>query len=50
MQNQESVRQGAYDIWEKDGQPDDHHDEHWAQACRDIEAEDGAANTRSVAS
>ena len=39
--NQERISQRAYVLWESAGQPDGAHDEHWQQACREIEAEDG---------
>jgi len=38
----ERVSNRAYALWENAGQPDGAHDEHWQQACREIEAEDGA--------
>ena len=39
--DQDRISQRAYVIWESEGQPDGAHDEHWQQACREIEAEDG---------
>jgi hypothetical protein len=45
MQDQERIRQRAHEIWERDGRPEGRREEHWAQARREIEAEDsgGAA-------
>lgn len=40
--DQERVSRRAYALWQGAGQPDGAHDEHWRQACREIEAEDGA--------
>jgi len=41
----EKIRQRAHQIWEREGWPEGKHDEHWAQAAREIdnEAEAGAA-------
>ncbi len=39
--DQERIGQRAYEIWQSAGQPDGAHDEHWQQACREIEIEDG---------
>jgi hypothetical protein len=39
MQDQERIRQRAQEIWEREGRPDGCHNEHWAQARREIEAE-----------
>ena len=41
--DQERIRQRAYALWENAGKLDGGHDEHWQQACREIEAEDGTA-------
>lgn len=37
---QDRISQRAYALWERAGQPDGSHDEHWQQACREIKAED----------
>ena len=37
--DQERISQRAYAIWEKAGKLDGAHEEHWEQACREIEAE-----------
>lgn len=34
------IRARAYDLWERDGRPDNRHLEHWAQALREIAEED----------
>ena len=44
MQDQERIRQRAHEIWEGEGRPEGGHAEHWAQASREIEAQDGKAS------
>jgi hypothetical protein len=39
MQVEERVERRAYEIWERSGWLDGHHDAHWQAACREIEAE-----------
>jgi len=34
------VRARAYELWERDGRPDNRHLAHWAQAVREIAEED----------
>ena len=43
MQDQDRIRQRAHEIWEREGRPEGHHDEHWAQASQEIAAESGAS-------
>jgi hypothetical protein len=40
---EERIRQRAYEIWVREGQPQGRDAEHWAQACREIEAEGAEA-------
>jgi hypothetical protein len=35
----EKVRQRAYDLWVEAGQPEGRHEEHWAQASRELGGE-----------
>lgn len=35
------IREHAYKLWEKDGSPDGKHEDHWAQAEREIDNGDG---------
>ena len=44
MQDQERICQRAHEIWEGEGRPEGRHAEHWAQASREIEAQDGKAS------
>lgn len=46
---QERISQRARAIWESAGQPDGAHDEHWQQACREIEAEDSTTTSDQTA-
>ncbi len=39
---QDRIRQRAHAIWEGQGRPEGQDREHWAQATREIEAEDTA--------
>lgn len=36
----ERIRTRAYDLWQQAGRPDGRHDEHWAQAVREVDADD----------
>ncbi|WP_142849336.1 DUF2934 domain-containing protein [Telmatospirillum sp. J64-1] len=35
------IRERAYQIWESQGRPEGRHDDHWAQAAAEIDAEQG---------
>lgn len=54
MQNEEKIRQRAYEIWMEKGQPEGEHQEHWAQACtekdgkKDDEPDKAPGNTEQV--
>ena len=49
MYDEHHIRQRAYEIWEQEGRPDGRQDEHWAQACREIETDDPALSPASAA-
>ena len=49
MLDQDRVSERAHAIWESAGKPDGAHDEHWQQACREMEAEDGEATAGQAA-
>jgi len=38
MHDEQHICQRAYELWEQESRPDGRHDEHWAQARREIEA------------
>src|SRR4051794_11646878 len=38
---EERIRQRAYEIWEREGRPHGQGDAHWAMAVQEIRAEDG---------
>lgn len=45
-ENEEKIRQRAYEIWEREGRPEGRGHEHWSQARREIDkygAPEGAA-------
>lgn len=42
MNDEERVRQRAYELWEQEGKPEGRENAHWEQACREIESEGGA--------
>ena len=43
---QHRIRQRAHAIWERHGRPDGADRDHWDQATREIDAEDGAAKKK----
>ncbi len=43
MEDEKRIRERAHQIWEHEGRPEGRHEEHWSQARRQIETEDGAA-------
>ncbi|MQW63150.1 DUF2934 domain-containing protein [Sinorhizobium meliloti] len=38
---EERIRRRAYEIWEREGRPDEEHDRHWHQAEKELEGEGG---------
>jgi len=47
---QERIRRRAYEIWEREGRLDGHHEHNWEEARREIEAEDAAGGALEVIS
>lgn len=45
MQNEERIRQRAYEIWEREGRPEGREQEHWTRACQEIASEDARVAT-----
>ena len=43
MPDEERIRRRAHAIWEREGRPEGRREEHWAQARREIEAEEGGS-------
>jgi Protein of unknown function (DUF2934) len=43
MQDHERIRRRAHEIWEREGRPEGRHEEHWTQARREVEAEEGGS-------
>ncbi len=44
------IRERAYQIWEKEGRPDGHHDRHWQQAAEEWGTAEAAYHQGGVAS
>lgn len=44
-ERQQAIRDRAYEIWQRAGEPHGQYDEHWYQAEREIEDETGALAT-----
>ena len=42
---EDKIRARAHRIWEDLGQPENQHHQHWEQASREIDAEDGAPSS-----
>ena len=42
---EEAIRERAYTIWQREGQPDGRQDEHWQQALEELSAEAAAAGS-----
>lgn len=42
---EERIRQKAHELWEQAGQPQDKADEHWSEAERLVDKEDGKGDT-----
>ena len=40
----EKIRRRAYEIWQREGSPEGRSDEHWSQAARELEDEDGSSD------
>ena len=48
MPDEERIRRRAHAIWERKGRPEGRQQEHWAQARREIEAEERTAPPRAA--
>lgn len=46
----EYIRERAYQIWEKEGRPDGHHDRHWQQAAEEWSTAEAAYHKGGSAS
>ncbi|MCD2177895.1 DUF2934 domain-containing protein [Rhizobium sp. C1] len=47
---EEYIRERAYQIWEKEGRPDGHHDRHWQQAAEEWSTAEAAYHQGGSAS
>ena len=46
---EERIRQRAYEIWEKEGQPEGHAQRHWERAAQDLDQEDAEIRREGIA-
>lgn len=46
---EDRIRARAYELWEASGKPSGSETDHWAQAEREIDAQDGAASPQDRA-
>lgn len=37
-EREDEIRRRAYSIWESEGRPDGHHERHWLQATKEVDA------------
>jgi CBS domain-containing protein len=45
FEREQRIRERAHALWEREGRPEGRDEEHWAQACREIDREEHAAET-----
>lgn len=50
MSDEERIRHRAHEIWEREGRPEGRQEDHWAQACREIAAEEDGPGTAASSS
>ena len=50
LEREQRIRERAHALWEREGRPEGRKEEHWAQACREIEMEEQAAETGTAGS
>ena len=43
MQNEDQIRQRAYELWDAEGRPEGRDRQHWDQACRELGAPEQSA-------
>jgi hypothetical protein len=48
MDRERRIEARAYEIWEREGRPEGRHDAHWNAAAREIDAEDGGAESPAM--
>lgn len=47
-EQEDRIKQRAYEIWEREGRPDGRGDAHWSMAVQEIRAEDGWVDDAAV--
>ncbi len=50
FEREQRIRERAHALWEREGRPEGRDEEHWAQACREIDREEHAAKTSAAGS
>jgi CBS domain-containing protein len=45
FEREQRIRERAHALWEREGRPEGRNEEHWEQACREIDMEEHAAET-----
>lgn len=48
--DEERIRRRAHEIWEREGRPEGQQEDHWAQACREIAADEDASGVATSSS
>ena len=50
FEREQRIRKRAHALWEREGRPEGRNEEHWAQACREIDTEEHTAETGAAGS
>ena len=50
LDREQRIRERAHALWEREGRPEGRQEEHWAQACRETDMEEQAAETGTAGS
>lgn len=50
FEREQRIRERAHALWEREGGPEGRNEEHWAQACREIDMEEHAVETGAAGS
>ena len=50
LEREQRLRERAHELWEREGHPEGRNEEHWAQACREIDTEEHTAETGAAGS
>ena len=50
FEREQRIQERAHALWEREGRPEGRNEEHWAQACREIDMEEHAVETGAAGS